>query len=333
MIRIGVIGYGYWGPQVVRNFAHSERFQLAAICDQSPSRLELARQSHPHVPLTSNAASLVDDPTIDAVAVVTPVATHYELALAALRACKHVWVEKPLTASSEEAKRLRDESERQGKVLLVDHTFVYTSAVRKVRELLQAGAIGQVWNYDSVRANLGRFSPDANVLWDLACHDLSIINYVLSPRYEAVSAAGTAQVNGAREHTAHLILYLSGGAMAHVHVDWLSPIKIRRTMITGSEKMMVYDDNEPVEKVRVYDSGIDATPVEGSPPKIAYRQGKLTAPKLPTEEALRVAVNHFADCIEQGRRPITDGEFGVSLIRVLEAACASLQDRGKLVTL
>jgi predicted dehydrogenase len=333
MIRAAVIGYGYWGPNVVRNFKNSGKIEVAAVCDQMPAQLELVKKAYPDVAVTSDLESVLRDPSIDAVAIVTPVASHFKLTQDALRAGKHVWVEKPITASSEEAKRLCDEADKNGKVLFVDHTFIYTGAVRKLKEVVEGGQIGRVWTYDSVRANLGLFRPDVNVMWDLAVHDVSIMDYAITPRYQAISATGAAHVKGMPEHTAHMVCYLNDGAVAHVHVDWMTPIKIRRTMVAGEQRMAIYDDNEPVEKIRVYDRGVDVTPVEGGAPKIAYRQGDAAAPELLKLEALTVAATHFAESIEKGEKPITDGEFGLRVVRVLEAACESLKNRGKPVEL
>jgi predicted dehydrogenase len=333
MIRAGVIGYGYWGPNVVRNFRNSGKFELAVVCDQSPAQLELVKKTYPDVAVSSDVAAVLADPSIEALAIVTPVASHFQLTQAAMRAGKHVWVEKPITASSEEAKRLCDEADKLGKILFVDHTFTYTGAVRKLREVMAGADIGPVWTFDSVRANLGLFRPDANVMWDLAVHDVSIMDYALSPSYKAISATGSALVPGMPPHTAHMIMYLGGGAVAHVHVDWMSPVKVRRTTVVGARKMVVYDDNEAVEKIRVFDRGVDIVPVPGAAPKLTYRQGEPVAPELAKLEALTVAATHFAESIEQKRKPITDGEFGLRVVRVIEAADKSLAARGAPIEL
>lgn len=332
MIRAAVIGYGYWGPNIVRNFKSCGAIDLACVCDLSPRQLELVEKAYPGLPTTSDLAGVLADKTIDAVAIITPVASHFELGLAALRAGKHVWIEKPVTASSEEARRLCDEADKQGRVLFVDHTFIYTGAVRKLRELVDAGELGQLVCYDSVRSNLGLYRPDVNVLWDLAVHDVSIMDYALRPRVTAVSATGVANVPGLPEASAFMTCYLEGNALAHVHADWFAPVKGRTTTITGDRKMIVYDDNEAVEKVRVWDRGVTVTPGEGGrAPTLAYRNGAAVAPELPKLEALSVAARHFAESIEKGEKPITDGEFGLRVVKVLEAAVESLKGRGRPV--
>jgi predicted dehydrogenase len=334
MIRAAVIGYGYWGPNIVRNFKQSGEIDLAMVCDASPKQIEAVKKAYPDMPTTEKVSDVLSDPSIDAVAIITPVASHFELGMAALAAGKSVWIEKPITASSAEARRLCDEADKRNKVLFVDHTFVYTGAVRKLRELAEAKEIGNLVCYDSVRSNLGLYRPDVNVLWDLAVHDLSIIDYAFEPKVEAVSATGLANIAGMPEASAFMTCYLQGGAMMHVHADWFAPMKGRTTTITGDKKMIVYDDNEPVEKVRVWDKGVDVTPSEGGrPPVLAYRQGQATAPALEKLEALTVAAKHFADCVSSKKKPITDGELGLRIVEVLEAAIESIKGRGRPVTL
>lgn len=329
MIRAAIIGYGYWGPNVVRNFKSSGVIEVAKVCDALPAQLERVKKDHPDVAVTGDLAEVLADSSIDCVAIVTPVSTHFRLGMAALEAGKSVWIEKPVTASSEEAKRLCEEADRRNKVLMVDHTFIYTGAVRKLRQLVESGDVGAIQTYDSVRANLGLFRPDCNVLWDLAVHDVSIMDYALSPKYAAVSATGVATVPGIPESSAYMTCYLGGGAVAHIHTDWYTPIKIRRTMVAGDKQMVVYDDNEPVEKIRAYDRGIVVKECPGKAPEITYRQGEFTAPELEKTEALKAAAQHFAESIEQGKKPITDGEFGLRVVRLLEAACQSLALRGQ----
>lgn len=334
MIRAAVIGYGYWGPNIVRNFKQSGEIDLAVVCDAAPKQLEAVQKAYPGQATTDKLQDVLGDPSIDAVAIVTPVASHFELCMAALQAGKSVWIEKPITASSEEAKRLCDEADKRGLCLFVDHTFIYTGAVRKLRELVDAGELGKLVCYDSVRSNLGLYRPDVNVLWDLAVHDVSIMDYALQPKVEAVSATGVANVPGMPEASAFMTCYLAGNAMMHVHADWFAPTKGRTTTITGDKKMIVYDDNEQVEKVRVWDRGVDVTPSEGGrPPVIAYRNGPAVAPPLEKLEALTVAARHFADCVANKKKPITDGEFGLRVVSVLEAAIESIKGRGRPVTL
>jgi predicted dehydrogenase len=334
MIRAAVIGYGYWGPNIVRNFKACGAVDLACVCDVSPKQLELVKKAYPDVPTTGSLDEVLADASIEAVAIITPVASHFELGQRALRAGKHVWIEKPITASSTEARQLCDEAEKNARVLFVDHTFIYTGAVRKLHELVAARELGKLVCYDSVRSNLGLYRPDVNVLWDLAVHDVSIMDYALRPRVLAVSATGVANVFGMPEASAFMTCFLEGNALMHVHADWFSPVKGRTTTITGDRRMIVYDDNEPVEKIRVWDRGVEVTPSpDGAPPQLAYRNGPAVAPELEKLEALSVAARHFAESIEQGKRPITDGEFGLRVVQILEAAVHSMKDRGRPVEL
>jgi predicted dehydrogenase len=333
VISVGVIGYGYWGPNLVRNFAEMENTRVARVCDLSPKRLELVRRRYPTVPVGTDWRELIADPAVDAVVIATPVSTHFELAMGALRAGKHVLVEKPLAASAEEARRLIDEAARRRLILLVDHTFVYTGAVRKVRELVRDGGLGDIYYYDSVRVNLGLFQHDVNVLWDLAVHDLAIMDYVLGRRPEAVSATGMSHVAGSPEDVAYLTLFFDDSLIAHIHANWLAPVKLRRTLIGGRRKMIVYDDIEPSEKLKVYDKGITVQEDAENIYKllISYRTGEMYAPQFDTTEALAVEARHFAECVGAERRPITDGEAGLRVLNVLEAATESLSRRGELV--
>jgi len=334
MIRAAVIGYGYWGPNIVRNFKSCGAIDLACVCDMSPTQLELVQKAYPGLPTTGNLTEVLEDKTIDAVAIITPVASHFELGMAALRAGKHVWIEKPITASSEQARRLCEEAERQKRILFVDHTFIYTGAVGKLHEIAAAGEMGKLVCYDSVRSNLGLYRPDVNVLWDLAVHDVSIMDYALRPRVLAVSATGVANVPGLPEASAFMTCYLEGDALMHVHADWFAPVKGRTTTITGDRRMIVYDDNEPVEKIRIWDRGVEVTPgVNGRAPTLTYRNGPAVAPELPKVEALSAAALHFAASIESGQKPITDGEFGLRVVQVLEAAEQSMKGRGRPVEL
>jgi predicted dehydrogenase len=333
MIRAAVIGYGYWGPNIVRNFIGCGVIDLALLCDANPAQLARAQAAHPGLRTTSNLRDVLDDPSIDAVAVITPVASHFPLAMAALQANKSVWIEKPVAASVDEAQRLCDEADRRRKVLFVDHTFLYTAAVRKLRELVAAGEIGNLICYDSVRANLGRYQNDVDVLWDLAVHDVSILDYTLRGRVIAVSASGVASVPGMPVSSAFMTAFLQGGAVMHVHADWFAPTKVRTTTITGDRRMIVYDDNEPAAKLRVWDRGVDVAPREGGPPEIGYRNGPSAAPPLESVEALAVAARHFAESVSSGRKPITDGELGLRVVRVLEAATRSIAARGRPIEL
>ncbi|MBM4430992.1 MAG: Gfo/Idh/MocA family oxidoreductase, partial [Chloroflexi bacterium] len=331
----GVIGYGYWGPNLVRNFVEAPGSQVVAVSDLRPERLALARSRYPTIEATTDYRELLDDRRIDAMAIATPVSTHFELAMQSLQAGKHVLTEKPLTATSEQAIRLIEEADRRQRVLMVDHTFVYTGAVRKIQELVANQELGDIYYYDSVRVNLGLFQHDVNVIWDLAVHDLSIMDYVLPLRPRAVSATGMSHVIGEPENIAYLTLFFGDCLIAHIHVNWLAPVKVRRTLIGGNRKMILYDDLEPSEKVKVYDKGITVNDhVEGVYRMlIDYRVGDMWAPYLDRTEALRTETLHFLNCIERGECPLTDGEAGLRVVRILEAATHSMAERGRAVEL
>jgi predicted dehydrogenase len=336
MIRVGVIGYGYWGPNVVRNFADAPRARVHSICDARADRIERAAARYPGVKVTTRADEVIDDGDVDAVAIVTPVSTHFDLAMRALEAGKHVLVAKPLAASSEESLRLVEAADQRHLVLMVDHTFVYTGAVRKIREVVAGGELGDIYYYDSVRVNLGLFQHDVSVIWDLAVHDLSILDYVLPDRPCAVSATGVSHVGGEPENIAYLTLFFANTLIAHVHVNWLAPVKVRRTLIGGARKMIVYDDLEPSEKVKVYDRGIsvsDQTAEGVYKMLVSYRTGDMWAPRLDLTEALQVGMTHFLGCIDKGDRPLTDGQAGLRVVRILEAAGQSLRQQGRPITL
>lgn len=335
-INLGVIGYGYWGPNLVRNFSEIPGVAVKAVSDKKTDLLAKAKARYPVLKLTTDCRDIFNDPTIDAVAIATPVSTHYDLALAALKAGKHVLVEKPITSSVEQAHRLIDEAERRNLVLMVDHTFVYTGAVRKMQELVAAKQLGNIYYYDSVRVNLGLFQHDVNVLWDLAVHDLSIMDYVLSEKPYAVSATGISHVPRSLENIAYLTLFFESNLIAHIHVNWLAPVKVRRTLIGGSQKMILFDDLDPSEKIKVYDKGITVNNNSADAVYqmlVGYRTGDMWAPKLDITEALRTEGLHFADCVSNGKRPITDGEAGLRVVRILEAATQSMKYQGRLIDL
>jgi predicted dehydrogenase len=335
MIGIGIVGYGYWGPNLARNVARDRGTTLVAICDRSPKCLDEARVAFPGIIHTADYNDLLTNPAIDAIIVATPVSSHFPLAQAALCAGKHVLVEKPIAASSDEVKRLIEIAGARRLVLMVDHTFVFTGAVRKIREVIQEPSFGQPQYYDSARANLGNFQPDANVLWDLAVHDLAIMDFVLGVRPVAVSATGLSHVPGQRVNTSFVTLYFDANIIGHISVNWLSPVKIRRTLVGGSGKMIVYDDLETSEKVKVFDSGITVAPErrEVYDILISYRTGDMWAPKVDSTEALQLLIKHFRECIAEGKTPLCGGEEGLAVVRALEAADQSLQRRGAPVTL
>ncbi len=335
MIGIGVIGYGYWGPNLVRNFAEARGSRVVAVSDLRSDRLAVAQSRYPAIHTTTDYRELLSDAKIDAVAIATPVSTHFDLAMRALRAGKHILVEKPLAATVEQGERLLEEAARCQRVLMVDHTFVYTGAVRKIKELVDSGQLGQLYYYDSVRVNLGLFQHDVNVLWDLAVHDLSIMDYVLETQPCAVAATGIAHIPGQPKDVAYLTCLFSSSLIAHFHVNWLAPVKIRRTLIGGDRQMIVYDDVEPSEKVKVYNKGITLSngPEGKYQLQVSYRSGDMWAPQLDTTEALRTEALHFLECIEHSRQPLTDGQAGIRVVRILEAASHSLGQRGRPVEL
>lgn len=336
MIRIGAIGYGYWGPNLVRNCFEASGAQVACVSDLRAERLAVLNSRYPAIKTTQSCRELIEDPSIDAVAIATPVSTHYELALRALHAGKHVLVEKPMAATTDQVQHLMDVARTRNLVLMVDHTFVYTGAVRKVRELVESGGLGEIYYYDSVRVNLGLFQHDVNVLWDLAVHDLSIMDYVLPFRPCAVSAAGLSHVPGGTENIAYLTLFFEGSQIAHIHANWLAPVKLRRTLIGASRKMIVYDDLEQSEKIKVYDKGITVN--HQNPEKlyqllVGYRTGDMLAPQIDGTEALRLEIDHFIHCIQEQEEPMTGGGAGLRVVEILQAASQSMATRGRPVEL
>lgn len=335
MIHVGVIGYGYWGPNLVRNFHESPDSMVSCVCDVNHGRLATLSQRYPGVGTTAYAMELIRDARIDAVVISTPVSSHFELALQALRNGKHVLVEKPMTATSDQALKLIEEAARRNLTLMVDHTFVYTGAVQKMRELLRTGGVGDVYYFDSVRINLGLFQHDINVIWDLAVHDLSIMDYVLPSRPCAISATGISNIPGEPENVAFLTAFFHEKLISHLHVNWLAPVKVRRTIIGGSRKMILYDDLEPSEKIKVYDKGIQVNNEAESVYKmlISYRTGEMWAPTFDTSEALEKEAAHFIRCIEDRALPITSGEAGLRIVRILEAATRSMRASGRPVEL
>jgi len=329
---IGVIGCGYWGPNLLRNFAENEAAQLRLICDLDDARLAAMGRRYPAARTTNDYQNLLADSGLDAVAIVTPVATHFQIAKEALLAGKHVLVEKPLTATTREAEELIELAERNRRTLMVDHTFVYTGAVRKMKEIVASGELGDLLYFDSIRINLGLFQRDINVLWDLAPHDLSIMDYLIERQPIGVSALGSCHIEPGIENIAYLVMKFPDDFIAHFHFNWLAPVKIRRTLIAGARKMILYDDIEPTEKVRVYDKGVTANRVTDREADyqtlVSYRTGDVWAPKLDSTEALRHVVAEFLDSIVSKRKPLTDGEVGLRVVRILEAAQQSIKEGG-----
>jgi predicted dehydrogenase len=333
MINIGVIGYGYWGPNLVRNFAETPGLTMASVADLDQKRLDTVRKRYPGVKTTTRFQDLLEDPSIDAIAVATPVRTHFDLGMAVLKAGKHLWLEKPMTETSPQARKLVEEAEKRNRVLIVDHTFIYTGAVRKMAELIKGDDFGDVLYYDSTRINLGLFQRDVSVISDLAVHDFSILDYILGEQPVAVSAVGTNHFPGTPENLSYLTLFYDSGVIAHVNVNWLAPVKLRQILVGGSKKMIAYDDLESSEKIKVYDKGISFTddPQQIYEMRVGYRTGDMWAPRLDATEALRVEGEHFVDCIENGKTPLTDGSLGLRVVELIEAATRSMNERGRSV--
>ena len=320
----------------MRNFNSLRGVKVLKVADLKPDRTEKVKVQYPHIETTNDPNEVIDDPAIDAILIATPINTHYELTKKALLEGKHVLVEKPLAGSSEEAEDLVNLAERKNLIMLVDHTFIYTGAVRKVKEIIETGTLGEVLYFDSIRVNLGLFQPDMSVIWDLAPHDLSILEYLLGSNPEGVVATGTSHFNPGVENIAYITLYYADGLIAHINVSWLSPVKIRLIMIGGTKKMIVYDDTEPSEKVKVYDKGVEIQPANNESVYkylVEYRTGDMWAPKLENKEALRTEAEHFVDCVITGTKPITDGLFGLKIVKLLEKIEESLKRKGNFVLL
>ncbi|MDW3214162.1 MAG: Gfo/Idh/MocA family oxidoreductase [Ilumatobacteraceae bacterium] len=330
MIGIGVIGYGYWGPNLVRNFAQVDGAAVVAVCDASQPRLDVVNKLYPAVSTYTSVTEMLANPAVNAVAIATPVTTHFPLAKQSLEAGRHVFVEKPFTKTSAEGEELIAIADERELTLMVDHTFIYTSAVRKIHDLVQAGDLGRLYYYDSVRVNLGLFQSDVSVMWDLAVHDLSIMDYLLGADPVTVSATGVAHVGGQPENMAYITCMFPDNLIAHFHVNWLAPVKVRQTLLCGSEKMVVFDDVDMSEKVKVYDKGVilDEAAEHVYQRHVGYRTGDMWAPRLDNIEALAVETQHFVDCINTGETPLSDGRAGLRVVRILEAAHESMAQRG-----
>jgi predicted dehydrogenase len=333
---VAVVGYGYWGPNLARNFAEIKSAALAAVCDERPDRRELARSRHPSVKVVSEFDDILEDREVDAVVLATPTSTHAPLALRALRAGKHVLVEKPLAGNAAEARAVVLEAERENRTLMVDHTFVYMGAIRKVREIIEAGDLGDLFYVDSVRVNLGIYQRDVSVLWDLAVHDLSIIQYWVQQVPQAVSCVGAGHIPDLPEDVAYLTLYFRDNLIAHVHVNWLSPVKIRRMVVAGSAKTIVFDDLAADEKIKLYSRGVTRQEdmVGSNLIPLAYRRtGDILVPQFDQTEALEVMARHFVHCCSTGEPPRTGGRQALQIVQILEAAAHSLRQRGQEVEL
>jgi predicted dehydrogenase len=334
MINIAVVGFGYWGPNLVRNFQESGNARVVACCDRNPERLAQAKSKYPSIEISTDFEDVLKNPQVDAVVISTPVATHYEFAKKAFENGKHVLVEKPVTASVSEAEKLVDLAEKRGLTFMVDHTFIYTGAVRKMKEIIDQGDLGDLYYFDSVRINLGLIQRDVNVLWDLAPHDIAILDHLVEEKPVSVCANGACHVGNGLENVAYLTVYFASGLIAHFHNNWLSPVKIRTMLIGGSKKTIHYDDMEVSEKIKIYDRGVDVSSPEGvRDVLVSYRLGDMWAPRLDTSEALRLVAAEFSGCIESGRTPVTDGISGLNVVKILEASEMSIKHRGREVKL
>ncbi len=332
-MKTAVIGLGYWGPNLVRNLLSTDGVDMVSAADMNEQRIKTAAKKFPNVYFTKEYRELIKSADIDAVAIATPVSTHFQLAKEALENGKHVLLEKPITAKVSEAEELLAIAARKKLTLMVDHTFIYTAAVRKIKELVDSGEIGKLHYFDSVRVNLGLFQHDVNVVWDLATHDISIMDYVVKARPVSVAAFGVAHYNHI-EDVAYVVVNFNNGTIAHFHVNWLAPVKVRQILIGGSKKMIVYDDVEPSEKIKVYDKGVNITSKEGIyDALIQYRTGDMYSPKLDSTEALSLLASHFVECVRDSKTPITGGESGLNVVKILEAAQKSLSNNGQLVTI
>ncbi|WP_462137807.1 Gfo/Idh/MocA family protein [Candidatus Mycalebacterium sp.] len=335
-MNIAIAGYGYWGPNLARNFASLDGVTLKAVCDEDASLLEKARKNHPFISTTENFDDIISDESIDAVCLATPALTHAELGLRALRADKHILVEKPMAATLAECEKMTNEAEKRGLVLMVDHIFAYSGAVRKLAALASEKALGELYYFDSTRINLGIVRSDVNVLWDLAIHDLSILFQVSPTEPVAVTASGVSHIKGKPIDTAYLTLHYDSSFIAHVHVSWLAPVKIRRTTVAGDKKMAIYDDTESVEKLKIYDTGINTKSASDEDMKkllVEYRAGDINSPKLDSSEPLFLVAKEFYDCVCEGKKPFTGAYAGAQIARILEAADTSIKQNGQRVVL
>ncbi len=333
MINIGIIGYGYWGPNIVRNFNSLEETKVVALCDANQVAMNRARKSYPHIAATNNCNDILTSKEIDAVAVITPVSTHFELAKKALENGKHVFVEKPFTATVAQAEELIDLADKKNLTVMVDHTFIFTGAVRKIKQLINEKVLGDLYYYDSVRVNLGLFQRDVNVIWDLAPHDFAVMDYLIDEGPVAVAACGKAHVNG-MEDTAYVTVHFSNNMIAHFNVNWLSPVKVRTTLIGGEKKMLVWNDLEPDEKIKIYDKGVEVKNKEAEYKMLVnYRSGDMHAPRVEQIEALKIEAEYFVHCIKEREVPINDGRAGLRVVKMLDACNMSLGKNGQAVTL
>lgn len=333
MIKVGVIGFGYWGPNIIRNFSSADDAKVVAIADKKPDALGKIRKLYPDLHCTADADEIIMSPDIDCVAVVTPVSSHFPLSKKVLENGKHLFVEKPFTASVAQAEELVNLAEKKNRLIMVDHTFLFTGAVRKMKEIIEQKTLGTIYYYDSTRINLGLFQHDVNVVWDLAPHDFSIMQYLIPEKPVAIVATGQSHVYD-KENVAYITVYCTNKMIAHFNVNWMSPVKVRNTLIGGEKKMLLWDDVAPDEKIKIYDKGVDVKTAEGIYELlVSYRSSDMWSPKVNQTEALKLECNYFVECIKSGTRPFNDGVAGLQVVKMLEACDASLQNESKMVYL
>ena len=326
-IKIGIIGLGYWGPNLLRNFQSSKHCYVTYVCDKNKKILDNIKKNNPLISTTTNYKELIKNSKVDAVVISTPIKTHYEISLDCIKNGKHIFVEKPLSDSIKKAREIVIKAKRKKLTLFVDHTFIYTDSIIKIKKLLEKKAIGKLLYYDSTRINLGLFQDDANVLWDLAVHDISILLYLMNSMPISVSATGHSHIKNKPENIGFITLKFKNNFVAHINVNWLSPVKIRQTLIGGSKKMIVYNDIEPSEKIKIYDKGITEN-WERKKLFISYRTGDSVIPHLDNSEALSRASDHFIHCILHNKTPITDGNIGLKVVSIIETAIKSMKKNG-----
>lgn len=333
-MNIGIIGFGYWGTNLVRNFANLKNVNLKSVADERAERKSALKSLCPSAGFTTSADDILSDKEIDAVVIATPVFTHYEMAKKALNNDKHVLLEKPMVSKTDQAKELIELAERKNKLLMVDHTFLYTGAVQKMKSLIDSGDIGNIKYFDSTRINLGLFQPDINVLWDLAPHDISILNYLIKDVPYSVQATGVSHTSNGIENIAYININYNSGFIAHFSCSWTSPVKIRMMLIGGDKKMILFNDVEPSEKIKVYDTGYELkTDEDKKKVLVDYRTGDIYTPKLDTKEALAVMAQDFISSIINSHKPLSDYESGFEVVRILEASQTSIKNKGREVVL
>lgn len=333
MIKIGVIGCGYWGPNLIRNFHQIDRSEMVMAADLDQDRLKYIESLYPSVRTTTDYRDIINNPGIDAIAIATPVNTHKKIAIEAMEQGKHVFVEKPMASSVADAEAMIDLSESNGCCLMVGHTFEYTAAVRKIKEIMDSGELGDIYYISAQRLNLGLFQQDINVVWDLAPHDISIILYLIGKEPEYVTTIGTSHINPRIQDVATLTMVFDANLIAFIQCSWLDPNKVRKTTIVGSKKMLVYDDIEPNNKISIFDQGVEVPSHYNTFAEFhyAYRYGDIVIPKIDNYEPLKVELTHFIESIEQKKTPKTDGRNGLRVVKILEAAQDSIDNGGKSV--